>query len=78
MIQQKVLLDSDILSAILVMDTRVVKDAQAYYVAHGQFEFSIITRFEIVRGLKAKGATTKLERFDWICERNLILPLRTR
>ncbi|HEX9989991.1 MAG TPA: PIN domain-containing protein [Chloroflexia bacterium] len=29
----------------------------------------------MVRGLKARGATTKLARFDWICERNLILPL---
>ena len=75
MIQQKVLLDSDILSAILVMDKRVVKDAQTYYVAHGQFEFSIITSFEIIRGLKARGATTKLVRFHWICERNLIIPL---
>jgi hypothetical protein len=55
MIQQKVLLDSDILSAILVMDTRVVKDAQAYYAAHGQFEFSIITRFENGKRLESKG-----------------------
>jgi tRNA(fMet)-specific endonuclease VapC len=75
MMQQKALLDSDILSAILVMDARVVENARNYYTIHRQFQFSIITRFEVLRGLKARGATAKLSNFESICQRNLILPL---
>ncbi len=42
---------------------------------HGQFTLSIITRFEILRGLKAKDATRQVLHFDRFCALNLILPL---
>jgi tRNA(fMet)-specific endonuclease VapC len=37
--------------------------------------FSIITRYEILRGLKAKGATRQQEAFDRFCAANAILSL---
>jgi tRNA(fMet)-specific endonuclease VapC len=40
-----------------------------------QLSFSIITRYEILRGLKAKGAVKQLVTFDRFCDANIILPL---
>ena len=37
-------------------DPRVRERATAYLAAHGRFTFSIITRYEILRGLRAKRA----------------------
>lgn len=69
------LLDTDILSAIMRQDPVVIPKAQAYLIAQEQFTFSIITRYEILRGLKAKGATKQLAAFDRFCNLNTVLPL---
>jgi tRNA(fMet)-specific endonuclease VapC len=69
------LLDTDILSAIMRQDPVVIPKAQAYLIAQEQFTFSIITRYEILRGLKAKGATKQLVAFDRFCNLNTVLPL---
>lgn len=69
------LLDTDILSAIMRQDPVVIPKAQDYLLAHEQFTFSIITRYEILRGLKAKSAVKQLAAFDRFCEANIILPL---
>ncbi|WP_322511312.1 hypothetical protein [Chloroflexus sp.] len=37
--------------------------------------FSIITRYEILRGLHAKNATAQLAAFDRLCSVNTVLPL---
>jgi tRNA(fMet)-specific endonuclease VapC len=37
--------------------------------------FSIITRYEILRSLKAKNATTQIRTFDGLCEASEIFPL---
>ena len=71
----RVVLDTDILSAIMRQNTRVLPRARAYLDEHHQFTLSIITRFEILRGLKARNATRQLQRFDEFCARNIILPL---
>lgn len=68
-------LDTDILSAILKKEPAVLLRARAYLVEHGHFTLSILTRFEILRGLKAKNATTQLAAFEAFCARNAILPL---
>ena len=34
-----------------------------------------LSRYEILRGLKAKRATRQAETFDLFCEKNIILPL---
>ncbi|MGV0028444.1 PIN domain-containing protein [Phormidesmis priestleyi] len=69
------LLDTDILSAIMRQNPVVIPKAQVYLTAHEQFTFSIITWYEILRGLKAKGADRQLAAFDRFCDVNIILPL---
>ncbi|MEW6618727.1 MAG: type II toxin-antitoxin system VapC family toxin [bacterium] len=71
----QVVLDTDILSAIMRKNPIVIPKAQRYLAAHRRFTISIITRYEILRGLKAKGATMQEITFDHFCARNLILPL---
>ena len=68
-------LDTDILSAIMRQNPTIIPKAQAYLDEHRQFTFSIITRFEILRGLKARNAAKQLQSFDAFCNRNLILSL---
>jgi tRNA(fMet)-specific endonuclease VapC len=42
----------------------VIAKARKYLAEYNQFTFSIIIRFEILRGLKAKSATTQARVFD--------------
>lgn len=70
------LLDTDTLSDILKQkNPTVTGHAAAYLALHGQFAFSSITRYEIVRGLKAKGATRQLTQFGMFCRHSLVLPV---
>ena len=71
----KVILDTDILSAIMRRQSAVIPTAWAYLREHHQFHFSIITQYEILRGLKAKDATRQTATFENFCSRNIILPL---
>lgn len=75
MTNQRVLLDTDILSAIMRKQPQAVSKAQAYLSIHQHFTFSVITRYEIMRGLKAKNATTQLRAFEAFCDVNVIIPL---
>jgi tRNA(fMet)-specific endonuclease VapC len=70
-----VLLDTDILSAVLRRDPAVVARARDYLRIHHRFAFSIITRYEILRGLKARRATKQQAAFDRFCGANTILSL---
>lgn len=72
---RKALLDTDILSAIMRRDSAVLSRAHAYQQEHGKFTISIITRYEILRGLKAKDAVAQLRRFELFCAASEILPL---
>jgi tRNA(fMet)-specific endonuclease VapC len=47
----------------------------AYLAEHGQLTFSIITRYEILRGLAAKRAVPQLAAFERLCSACTILPL---
>jgi|tagenome__1003787_1003787.scaffolds.fasta_scaffold20777537_2 tRNA(fMet)-specific endonuclease VapC len=70
------LLDTDILSEVLKRrDVNVQRHAQAYLANHGRFQFSIITRYEILRGLKAKDAFQQILAFDRQCAWSIVLPL---
>ena len=71
----RMLLDTDIVSAMLNRDPRVVSGAQDYFAAHGRFTYSIITQFEILRGLKARDAKTKLAQFRKINTLNEVVPI---
>jgi tRNA(fMet)-specific endonuclease VapC len=70
-----VLLDTDILSAIMRQQPITLTYARTYLMAHHRLTFSIITRYEILRGLHTKNATTQLAAFDQLCSVSSILPL---
>lgn len=71
----KTLLDTDILSAILRGHSPAISRSQAYLADHGRLTFSIITRYEMRRGLLASGATIRLLVFERLCAQSEILPL---
>ncbi|MDJ0510491.1 MAG: type II toxin-antitoxin system VapC family toxin [Crocosphaera sp.] len=71
----KAILDTDILSAIMRRNPLVIPKATEYLSQHSQFTFSLITRYEIIRGLKAKNAIKQLKSFDEFCVKSIILPL---
>ena len=75
MISPELILDTDILSLLMRKNAAVLARAGAYLSEHQQFTISIITRYEILRGLKAKGALKQAERFEHFCMRNRILPI---
>ena len=54
--QRLALLDTDILSELLKQHPVVTQRARLYLADHDRLAFSIITRYEILRGLKAKQA----------------------
>ncbi len=49
----QIILDTDILSAVMRKNPVAISKARHYLAEHGQFIFSVITRYEILRGLKA-------------------------
>jgi tRNA(fMet)-specific endonuclease VapC len=69
------LLDTDILSALMRGTPSVLTRAKQYLTKHAEFTFSLITRYEILRGLKAKHASTQLMAFDAFCFQNKVLPM---
>lgn len=65
--ESKTLLDTDILSGVMRPSPKAVQRAHHYLTDHPCLTISLITRFEILRGLKAKGATTRLTVFQAFC-----------
>jgi tRNA(fMet)-specific endonuclease VapC len=61
----KALVDTNTLSEVMKgRDEGVMRRSATYLAEHGRFCFSLITRYEILRGLIAKSATRQLERFE--------------
>ena len=75
MASSKALLDTSILSAIMKGIPGVMPRARAYLADHGAFSFSGLTRYEILRGLKAKNAVAQSAAFDRLCAASEVLPL---
>ncbi len=69
------LLDTDILSALMRQNPAVTSRAKSYLSTHGQLTFSIITRYEILRGLYAKQAYKQIDSFHKLCERSYLLSI---
>ena len=70
------LLDTDTLSEVMRgRDPRVRQWAAEYLAAHGRFTFSIVTRYEILRGLRAKRAARQVAAFEARCRASDVLPL---
>jgi len=62
----EVLIDTDTLSFFLRNQPLVKVNADNYLRAHSGFTFSIITNFELVRGLKVKNAFRQIAKFEQI------------
>lgn len=73
-----VLLDTDILSAIMRNNYNATKKARLYLLEHEQLTFSVITRYEILRGLKSIGANRQIEAFDLLCEESNIVSVTNK
>src|SRR5262249_42195921 len=70
------LLDTDTLSEIMKgRNPAVLGHAREYLAQFGAFSFSMITRYEILRGLKAKHAGQQLAQFEQRCAVSRVLPL---
>ena len=65
--QEQVLVDPDTLSAILLQNLLVIAKSEAYLQQYSRFTFSVITRYEIRRGLKAKAVNKQLKVFEQFC-----------
>lgn len=74
----KVLVDSDTLSFYFKKYPKVVAEAQDYLRQYQSFTFSVISRFEILRGMKVRNATKQLKFFDMFCRQNEIIELNDR
>lgn len=73
---QSALLDTDTLSEVIKgRHLQIIEHAKSYLAANGHFTISLVTRYEILRGLKAKGAETQIARFDVQCHRSRVLPI---
>jgi tRNA(fMet)-specific endonuclease VapC len=71
-----VLLDTDILSEVLKQhDDHVLNAARAYLDQWRRFTFSALTRYEILRGLRTKGAVRQELAFDALCRYSQVLPV---
>lgn len=69
-------LDTDILSEVLkAKDATVLGKAQQYLNQYGQFSFSAITFYEVVRGMHAAGATKQLANFLQLADKSDVLPI---
>lgn len=69
------ILDADILSAIMRRDARLAGRPNDYLAMHGKFTLSIITQYEVLRGLRAKGAHRQEANFRRFCDYSVIVPL---
>lgn len=56
-------------------DSAATSRAQTYLAAHSRLTISIITRFEILRGLTAKSATAQTVAFHTMCQSMEFLPI---
>lgn len=56
-------------------DQNVRERASVYLATHGRFTFSVITRYEILRGLKARQANQQVTAFEARCRVSEVLPL---
>ncbi|MDQ3813824.1 MAG: type II toxin-antitoxin system VapC family toxin [Armatimonadota bacterium] len=68
------LLDTDTLSEIMKgRNPLALQKASQYLAQYGVLTFSLMTRYEILRGLKAKNATAQLAAFDRRCRNSDVL-----
>ena len=68
------LLDTDMLSEVMRdRDARVRESANRYLAEHSRLAFSLITRYEVLRGLKARGAMRQVSLFEEQCAKSIVV-----
>lgn len=75
MVVQPALVDTDTLSLVMRKNPIALANAHAYLAVHSRFTFSLMTRYEILRGLKVKQAMIQQIAFERFCAANVLLPL---
>lgn len=73
--EPRTLLDTDVLSGLMRRTPAALNRARTYLADSQRLTISLVTRFEILRGLKAKRATAQLAAFDSFCRSNEVLPI---
>ncbi len=71
-------MDTNIVSAISRPGSSALPDARQYLQVHRRFTISLITRYEVLRGLEARGATVRVRSFESFCALNEVLPIDDR
>ena len=71
------LLDTDTLSHIQRQTPIVVRHSNNYLRVYSKFTFSDMTKYDLLRGLKAKQATVQVAAFLKFCSNNELLPVRS-
>jgi tRNA(fMet)-specific endonuclease VapC len=69
----QVLLDTDTVSFLLRRHPAVAVQCRAYLAAHNLLTISVVTRYELIRGYLAAGATRQLNEFLLACERMAVI-----
>jgi tRNA(fMet)-specific endonuclease VapC len=69
------LLDTDILSELFKGNRAVRTSASEYIGEHRRLTISHITKYEILKGLKAKKAQKQVNAFLAFCKVNIVLPI---
>ena len=69
------LLDTDILSELFKGHKLVNSRAAEYIREHGRLTISHISKYEILKGLKAKKAQKQIDAFIKFCALNIVLPI---
>lgn len=70
------MLDTDTLSEIVKLrNATVAQRALDYTRKVGLLTFSAITRYEVLRGYKQRGALLQLTRFEGFCQKSTIIPI---
>ena len=75
---EKAVLDTDILSQLMRRNSAVLANAQDYLDWDAPLAISIVTRYEILRGFKAKGIPSSAKIYVWFeqfCATSTILPV---
>jgi tRNA(fMet)-specific endonuclease VapC len=69
------LLDTNIVSAIMRREPKVMYHANVYIDEHRSLAFSLMSRYEVLRGLLARGSTRQRIVFEQLCIESAIVPL---
>ena len=71
----KSLLDTDTLSAVIKQNPVALSHSRSYLATYQMLTFSLITRYEVLRGLRAKNALVQITVFEKLCAVSEVLPL---